>query len=245
MGTHACPPPAQEGIGPPRTARRARLPCHPRTKPRTRGRAASRGPRGSDARPATRAGRRRGQDRDRLRVVRVVAMSIAPPRAVRRRHAHPVVGRHPDEPRVEERMELLRQEQPVLEMVAPWTEASLDVRRVEHGLRVPTGDRARSPVRVADARTERPLSLARHGLGGLPSPLVHVHESEARVELGLHRCVRGVPGNPREQRRGPTRVGLRLALHDARRPTLRRAPRDPGSARPEAGVAQHRAPEGS
>ena len=77
-----------------------------------------------------------GQDKERLAVERVIAMAVVPVFSQPLAHAHLVVRRDGHIARIEQGVELLGQQHPVLHMVRRRSEVGLDMRRVQDNLGV-------------------------------------------------------------------------------------------------------------
>ena len=141
---------------------------------------------------------------------------------------------------VEERVELLRQQQAVLEMVAARAEVRLDVCSIEDGLGVLPGDGAPIAVGVKQARTKRPLPLADDRLGHAARACIDLEKLETWLELCLDFPVQRVVGDSGQEQLRPIRIHLGLPLDDVRSPSLGRAARKPSIAGPESCVPKNR-----
>ena len=113
-----------------------------------------------------------------LPVVRVVPLAVAPLLAEPLGDADLVVGGDADVALVEEGMELLRQQQAVLDVVACRTQVRLDVSGVENRLGVLGGYGALAVVGTKQAEPERALTLPLYVLTEHELPFVHVDQLE-------------------------------------------------------------------
>lgn len=151
------------------------------------------------------------------------------------RDPHDVLRRHRDVPSIEERVELLCEQEPVLHVVALRSEVRLDVRGVEHALSVLAGDRTPPAVGLEQPRAEGALALACSLRCQHEGSLVGGDELEGRrVELRGRRMA-----NPSIEQLRARSVGLGFPLKDIGLPAVVGAPRDPSLLGPEGRDAQH------